>query len=293
MNTINECQVSGFTTSDLKLKGFKVYETPGIVYPPLSYARRDIYKIVMATGAMTICYGDQIIDTNGTFLAFLNPHVPYSVHHHSIDSTGYACLFTPAFIESREWQESMQHSPHFRFGDTPVIPLNSDQALFLTGLYQKMITVHNSDYEHKDEMLRRCIELIIHEAMLLQPSQSNKHQKNAATRITWLFMELLEKQFPVESAQHPLTLRTAQDYATTLSVHVNYLNRSVKEVTGKPISVHIAERITAEAKALLQHTNWSIADVAYSLGFEYPTYFNNYFKRVTGVNPKSLRVKKV
>jgi len=124
MNTINECQVSGFTTSDLKLKGFKVYETPGIVYPPLSYARRDIYKIVMATGAMTICYGDQIIDTNGTFLAFLNPHVPYSVHHHSIDSTGYACLFTPAFIESREWQESMQHSPHFRFGDTPVIPLN-------------------------------------------------------------------------------------------------------------------------------------------------------------------------
>jgi len=31
------------------------------------------------------------------------------------------------------------------------------------------------------------------------------------------------------------------------------------------------------------------ADIAYSTGFEYPTCFNNYFKRVTGTTPKSLR----
>jgi AraC-like DNA-binding protein len=78
-----------------------------------------------------------------------------------------------------------------------------------------------------------------------------------------------------------------------LSIHVNYLNRSIKEVTGKPTSVHIAERVAAEAKALLQHTSWSVADIAYSLGFEYPTYFNNYFKRVTGNTPQSIRKRKV
>jgi AraC-like DNA-binding protein len=65
----------------------------------------------------------------------------------------------------------------------------------------------------------------------------------------------------------------------------------VKEVTGKPTSVHISERIVAEAKALLQHTDWSVADIAYGLGFEYPTYFNNYFKRSTGVTPGSYRRK--
>jgi AraC family transcriptional activator of pobA len=57
--------------------------------------------------------------------------------------------------------------------------------------------------------------------------------------------------------------------------------------------VHIAERIAAEAKALLQHTNWSVADIAYGLGFEYPTYFNNYFKRITGAAPNSFRKTKV
>jgi len=106
-------------------------------------------------------------------------------------------------------------------------------------------------------------------------------------------MELLERQFPIDNTEQPLRLRTAQDFAASLSVHPNYLNRSVKDVTGKPTSVHIAERIALEAKALLLYTDWSVADIAHGLGFEYPTYFNNYFKRVTGVTPQSLRKRKV
>ena len=64
-------------------------------------------------------------------------------------------------------------------------------------------------------------------------------------------------------------------------------------MTGKPTSVLIAERIAAEAKALLQHTNWPVADIAYGLGFDYPTYFNNFSKRVTGNIPKAFRTAKV
>ena len=47
--------------------------------------------------------------------------------------------------------------------------------------------------------------------------------------------------------------------------------------------------LVTEAKALLLHTDWSVADIAYSLGFEYTTYFNNYFKKQTGHTPLSLR----
>jgi AraC family transcriptional regulator, transcriptional activator of pobA len=106
-------------------------------------------------------------------------------------------------------------------------------------------------------------------------------------------MELLERQFPIDNTDEPLRLRTAQDFAGSLAVHINYLNRSVKEVTGKPTTVHIAKRIAAEAKALLLYTDWSVSDIAYALGFEYPTYFNNYFKRITGTTPNSLRKEKV
>ncbi|MNY59033.1 HTH-type transcriptional regulator ChbR [compost metagenome] len=84
-----------------------------------------------------------------------------------------------------------------------------------------------------------------------------------------------------------------QHYAQQLNVHVNYLNRAVKEVTGKSTTMHVSDRIVAEAKALLQHTDWSISEIAYALGFEYPTYFNNFFKKQTGTNPKSFRVVEV
>jgi AraC family transcriptional regulator, transcriptional activator of pobA len=156
-----------------------------------------------------------------------------------------------------------------------------------------MVSVHSSNYHHKDELLKNCIELIIHEALRIQPPQSGPQHKNAATRIAWLFMELLERQFPIDNKEQPLRLRTAQDFAGSLAVHINYLNRSVKEVTGKPTTVHIAERIAAEAKALLLYTDWSVSDIAYALGFDYPTYFNNYFKRITGTTPNSLRKEKV
>jgi AraC family transcriptional activator of pobA len=135
--------------------------------------------------------------------------------------------------------------------------------------------------------------LIIHEALKLKPAEIQNDKKNAHARLTTIFFELLERQFPIESADQPLQLRTAQDFANHLSVHINYLNRSVKEVTGKPTTTHIAERVITEARALLQHTTWTIAEVAYALGFEYPTYFNNFFKKNTGETPTSLRIKLV
>jgi AraC-like DNA-binding protein len=72
-------------------------------------------------------------------------------------------------------------------------------------------------------------------------------------------------------------------------VHVNHLNKAVRELTGKTTGQHIAGRMIAEAKALLQHTSWSTAEIAYALGFEYPTYFNNFFKKHTGTTPSAVR----
>jgi AraC-like DNA-binding protein len=156
-----------------------------------------------------------------------------------------------------------------------------------------MIIEQETDYAFKGELIRNYIHLIIHEALKMQPSTNFDQHKNAASRITAVFLELLERQFPIESADRPLQLKTAKDYARSLSLHINHLNRAVKEITGKPTTAHISERIISEAKALLQHTAWNIADIAYSLGFEYPTYFNNYFKRITGTNPRSLRAQAV
>jgi AraC family transcriptional activator of pobA len=280
-------------TRDLQLKGFKIHELSGVSNPAAAHGRRDFYKIGLISGSMTLQYGDRIVEIKDTVLFFVNPNIPHAVVRSSKKRKGYACLFTEAFIASRERTGILKSSPLFNSDASPVIPLNTEQAAFMTGLFQKMLSIHGGDYDYKNELLKNCIELIIHEALRIQPPPNGLHHKNAATRITHLFMQLLERQFPIENTAEPLRLRTAQDFAERLAVHVNYLNRAVKEITGKPTSVHIADRIAAEAKALLLYTDWSVADIAYGLGFEYPTYFNNYFKRVTGITPNSLRKEKV
>jgi AraC family transcriptional regulator, transcriptional activator of pobA len=288
-----QSEIPGLDIEELKLKGFRVHKLPASVNVPASRGRRDFYKMGLVNGDMTISYGDKTVEVKDTVLFFVNPHVPHAVVRRSKKTNGYACLFTESFMTGREPAAVLKKSPLFQTGDSPVIPLNSEQAAFMTGIFKKMHAVHSSDYLDKGELIRNCIGLILHEALRIQPSQNAPQFKSAATRIAHLFIDLLERQFPIERASEPLRLRTAQDFAASLSVHVNYLNRSVKEVTGKPTSVHIAERITAEAKALLQHTEWSVADIAYALGFAYPTYFNNYFKRVTGTTPQSFRQEQV
>lgn len=275
--------------NDLKLKGFNVFQIESDTTAMHIYSRKDFYKICLTTGKSIIHYADRSFEAEGTVLFFGNPHIPYSWETLSTTYVGYTCLFSEDFLKLSARSESLQQSPLFKIGGTPILKITEQQREFLNTIFQKMIAEQKSDYAYKDELIRNYINLIIHEALKLQPSENYDQHKNAASRLTSVFLELLERQFPVESAEHPLQLKTAQDYANSLHVHVNYLNRAVKEVTGKPTTAHISDRIISEAKALLQHTDWNIADIAYALGFEYPTYFNNYFKRMTGTNPRSLR----
>lgn len=283
-------QTAEANSMELKLKGVKVYEVNLPASQVHPYTRRDFYKIVLSTGHLVIHYADRSIEMEGTSLFFANPHVPYSVERLTAIQTGYACLFTEDFLKLHDRSESLQQSPLFRIGGTPVFLLNETQKEVITPIFQKMLAEQETDYAFKGELIRTYINLIIHETLKLQPSDGFVKPQNAASRIATLFLELLERQFPIESPDKPLTLRTAQDYALCLSVHVNHLNRAVKEVTGRPTTAHIADRVISEAKALLQHTDWSISEIAYGLGYDYPTYFNNFFKKMTGTNPKSFRV---
>jgi len=284
--------VSDFN-NELKLKGFNVFQIEDDGQATRFYSRKDFYKICLTTGKSNIHYADRSFEAEGTVLFFGNPHIPYSWETLSTTYVGYTCLFSEEFLNVSERADILQQSPFFKIGGTPILTITEQQRLFLNSLFKKMIEEQDSEYAYKDDLIRNYINLILHEAMKLQPSEIYDHNKNAASRITSVFLELLERQFPIESPDKPLRLKTAQDYAQSLSLHANYLNRAIKEVTGKPTTIHITDRIISEAKALLQHTDWNIADIAYALGFEYPTYFNNFFKKNTGENPTSLRAKLV
>jgi AraC-like DNA-binding protein len=87
-----------------------------------------------------------------------------------------------------------------------------------------------------------------------------------------------------------LELKSAKDFAARLSIHVNHLNKVLKENTGKTTTELISDRLIHEAKILLKETDWNISEIAYSLGFEELAHFSNFFKKQTTLTPIAFRV---
>ncbi|HEY0175457.1 MAG TPA: helix-turn-helix domain-containing protein [Pedobacter sp.] len=251
------------------------------------YIRKDFYKITLVIGKGILNYPKQKIIVDGSALIINNPVTPYSWETTSPVQSGYFCLFTENFIKSRT--EAFKDSLLAKIQDTPVLLLNEIQVQEATLLFEKMMSVMEEDYTFKNELLQTYLRLLIHEALKIQPKDNNGKSHNASTRISNLFFELLENQFPIHSTDNILELRTANDFAERLNIHVNHLNHAVKEFTGKTTSEHIAARIADEAIALLRHTEWNVSEIGYCLGFEYPANFNIFFKRQTMASPRSFR----
>lgn len=266
---------------------FNVFEREQYSLKPLSYNRRDFYKISLLQGESRLMFAETDILIDKPALSFANPLTPYSWEPITKEQPGYFCLFKEEFLT--EPTESLQQSDLFMIGKFPIFFLDDKQLKKVSTIFENMLSELNTDYVHKYDVLRNQLNLLMHEAVKLQPNTTFHKHNNASERITSLFLEILERQFPIDNAQQTLKLRTAKDYASSLSVHVNHLNHAVKKVTDKSTSTHISDRILQEAKALLTHTDWSVANIAYSLGFEYPTYFNNFFKSKTGNTPKQIR----
>jgi AraC family transcriptional activator of pobA len=268
---------------------FTVYERKEFARKTVPYNRRDFYKVSLTLSTGTLYYADKAVSIDRSALIFSNPRVPYAWEGICESQEGFFCLFSEDFLKGNNRDLNLQDTPLFKIGSDPVFFVDSAQLIYISGIFQNMLREFESDYMYKLDLLRNHLNLLLHEALKMQPSVNYFKPQNALVRVASLFLELLERQFPVDTPQYQLKLRTANDYALHLSVHVNYLNRAVKEVTGKTTTEHLTERMVMEAKALLLHTDWNINDIAYSLGYEYPTYFNNFFKKQTGVTPSSMR----
>jgi AraC family transcriptional activator of pobA len=252
------------------------------------YSRRDFYKISIATGESLYHYGDKTLEISGPTLMFFNPSVPYVFAPISDNLTGFFCIFKESFF-TEHLRTRIKDLPMFMPGNKPSYSLNQHQSTEISNVFRKMLEEIGSDYQFKYDLIRNYIMEIVHCALKIQPVEHLYPNGDANARITTVFSELLERQFPIESPSQRFSLRSPKDFAEQLSIHVNHLNRALRSTTGKTTSEHIFERLIAEAVALLKYTDWNISEISYSLGFEEPSHFNNFFKKHTSFTPSALR----
>jgi AraC family transcriptional regulator, transcriptional activator of pobA len=252
----------------------------------MPYNRRAYYKISLIRGRNRAEYADKVIDIEKNALLFATPKVPYHWVPQDSKQSGYFCVFTGEFLKKNM---DLDDLPLFQSGGYPVFQLSNEEADELSLLFRKMQRDISSDYAYKYDLLRNYVMELIHYGQRLQPASSLYTVQNASSRIASLFIELLERQFPIDNHNRVLDLRTARDYANRLAVHVNHLNKVLKENLGKTTTEIISGRVAQEAKMLLKHTDWNISEIAYSLGFEEVSHFSNFFKKHASMAPLAFR----
>ena len=253
-----------------------------------SFGRKQFYKISLLPGPSTYHYADKSIRVERNALVFSNPQVPYHWEFHEAKQAALFCVFTEDFLP-RVASLPLPEIPVFRPGGQAVFQLTDGQYQLMANVFVKMLEELDSDYVFKYDVLRNATLDLVHRALRLQPAATSPPPANAAARIAVLFLELLERQFPIVVPEQRVRLRFPVDFADQLSLHVNHLNKALKGTTGQTTSALLAARFTQEAKVLLTHTQWNVSEIAWCLGFEELPHFINFFKKNVGATPSAIR----
>lgn len=255
----------------------------------MSYSRRVYYKISLIRGNNRVEYADKVVEIKDFAILFATPKVPYRYFRQGNEQGGHFCIFTKEFLPKSKSGLLIDEVPIFQPNTDFVYHLTEQKFKEIESIYEKMHTEIASDYSFKYDLLRTYLIELIHCGQKLSPIPTGTPTQTASMRISMLFIELLERQFPIESSHNVLQLTAAKDYADALNIHVNHLNKVLKEVTGKTTTEIIASRITQEAKILLKQTTWNVSEIAFCLGFEEIAHFSNFFKKQIHCSPLSFR----
>ena len=197
---------------------------------------------------------------------------------------GKAILFTDSFFCKTDQDIKFLRST-ILFNDlfsVSQIQLSKSDKVF-AHLFQQIETeLKNSNDHFQSDILQN----LLHNLLLLSERERRKQdfteiKKSADLDYVVLFKDLLENQFRKQ--------KQVSSFARQLAVTEKRLNQATSKVVGKTPKQMIDERIILEAKRLLAHTNESIKEIGFKLGFEEPTNFIKYFRKHHNSTPVEFR----
>jgi len=249
----------------------------------LTSKRRNFYKIAMVTkGSGLLLYGDQSLHISPKSMLFLNPNIAYAWQAETKEQSGYFLTFDAELL-SHNRRKNLLNAHPFQSDTSPVYSCTSNAQELLSFFFEQLLVEQEIKQTYNETVIQNYVELIIHQGINASPL-SELEINSTSTRISSDFLNLLAQQFNGQYNHF-----TAQDYANKLSIHVNHLNRLLKNVTGKTTQQHLIERKVLEAKTQLSQSNKRISEIAYELGFNHPSSFNHFFNKHQSISPKLFR----
>jgi len=202
---------------------------------------------------------------------------------HSQKVRGKVLLFTDNFFaKSHDDLMVLKNSILFNdFIETAVIKLLKDSTL--VDCFQK---IEQEFVFRDDEYTHDILQTLLHTFLLHCERERKKIgyqeiRKGADLDYTTLYKDLLNL--------HYKSLKSVSGYASQINVSEKRLTQATTKAVGKTPKELIDERVMLEAKRLIVHTNQSIKQIGYELGFDEPTNFIKFFKKHVGSTPIEFR----
>ncbi len=199
---------------------------------------------------------------------------------------GVVILFNASFLVSEESSESifLKYNVFNAYDSLPYYKVSKEEATRLMLLVNEM----NREYSLTGAFAHRDYMQYLVRLFLIRVQRCGERKEipplyvsSVANRTFVRFRQLLEQNF-----RHT---HTVQEYADLLNISSRTLTKYVGQSTHHSPLQMINDRIILEAKRLLLHSPMSIKEIGFHLGFEDPSYFVKFFKRLTGQMPGEFR----
>lgn len=213
---------------------------------------------------------------------------PGQMHQLILTATpiGWVLTFTEQFLISNSIPEKLINDIYLfnDYGQSPPLPLSESDLPVYKNLIQQIDHFAKSLETYTMEAVGSLVKIFL----IQSNNHCSLHKSNnpqlieAGNHILRTFKQQLNKQYATD--------HMVSDYADRLAVTSDYLNKTVKNLTGKSAKEHIQSKLITEAKRSLLFSNISNKELSYELGFDESAHFNNFFKKITGQTPSEFRV---
>lgn len=249
---------------------------------PVSPSREKCHSIILITeGVYTTTIGFEEFSVNPNDVLVVQAGAVFSVNKVPENVKGYACHFHPdTLIGSFGNLGLIAEFEFLHIGNNPIVTVSDGTLYALQNLFKRLHAEFNNRSEPNTGIIHSYLYALLTELKVVFREESTIKQ-TAAHHITNQFRKLAYER----AREH---LKTS-DFARTMNISPNHLNKSVKSVTGKSASGIIDEIKLIEIKYLLYQSSLSISEISYNMGYSDPSYFTRFFKNKEGISPSAFR----
>ena len=203
---------------------------------------------------------------------------------------GWALVFHPDLIYGTELGRTIREYSFFSYDANEALHLSEKEREIIVDCMKNIFAELNREVDkHTNRLGTKNIRLLLDYCRRFYDRQfitRDKENKDILTR----FENLLDDYFKKGKAQAQ-GLPSVSFCADNLYLSSNYFGDLIKRETGKTAQEYIQLRVIDIAKEKMCGSELSISEIAYQLGFKYPTHFTRLFKKCAGMSPSKYRVR--